>query len=226
MPPQPIRSVRRNATAIADPAAVRRYPNLATDIAEIVALWSRVDTALGAILAYMLKAGVRASTAMYGAILSSQAQMDALEAAAKATLNKRDFELFGAVMVVIKRAGAKRHKIAHWIWAYSDQIPDALVLIDPDALLEYHTKSSEMMMAARAGDFSVTSTKVDLSHAFVYRSNDFADIIAELKEEIANEFTVVTMTTGVDDGPRNRLSALPQIREALQRIRARNRSGQ
>jgi hypothetical protein len=226
MPPQPIWSIREDAKATANPNMIRRQPALAVHIAEIIALWSRIETTLGGVLALMLDAGVRPSMAMYGAIQNSRAQMDALEAAAKSVLSEGDFELFGAVMTIIKRAAAKRHKIAHWVWAYSAQIPDALVLIDPDAFLEYNVKSSELIAAVKAGDFSVTSTEVDLSRAFAYRDKDFLEIINELRNamEVANIFAGVANLSGVDDGPRHQLLALPQIQEALQRIRARSRN--
>jgi hypothetical protein len=117
VPPQPIRSVRRNATVQLDHLALFRHPDLANYVAEIVALWSRIDSELGAILAYMLKGDVRSSVAMYSALTSSQAQMAALEAAAGVSLPPDDLKLFGAVIKLIKRAGAKRNKLAHWLWA-------------------------------------------------------------------------------------------------------------
>ncbi len=147
MPPQPIRSVRRNATVQLDPFALRRHPDLAARVAEIIAVWSRVDSELGGILAYMLKGGARPSIAMYSALTSSAAQMAALEAAARVSLSPDDLGLFRAILVLVKRAGAKRNKIAHWLWGDSPEIPEALLLVDPEAVLLQHVNTKEFAQA-------------------------------------------------------------------------------
>lgn len=113
MPPQPICSVRRNATASVDHLTLRRHPDLAARVADIIAIWSCIDLQLGAILAFMVKGDVRSSIAMYSALTSSQAQMAVLEAAARISLSPDDLNLFGAVLTLVKRAGAKRNKLAH-----------------------------------------------------------------------------------------------------------------
>jgi hypothetical protein len=111
MPPQPLKSVRRNARAKADPLALRNNPALAAKIAEAIGFWARVESTLGNMLALMLKTGARVSMAMFGAIVNSRIQLDVIESAARVTLPPEDFEIFGALMVLVKRAGAKRHKL-------------------------------------------------------------------------------------------------------------------
>jgi hypothetical protein len=221
MPPQPLRSVRRNATAVGDPAALRRYPALAADLGEIIALWSRIESTLGIALAMMLKAGVRVSVAMYGAILSSQAQMDALEAAARVTLGPEDFRLFGAVLTLVKRAGSKRHKLAHWLWGYSPEITDALLLIDPDAVLEFSAGHSEFLKAIEEGDFAAQRLRLDLSRVFVYRKRDFDEILDEMHnvDKTTRTFAVLANDPSAAAQQRTQLLAEPQIQEALRRSR-------
>jgi hypothetical protein len=214
MPPQPLLKVRRNAKAIANPTvAFHRNPALAVHVAEVIASWARVESQLGTILALMLKGGVRASVAMYGAIRNAQAQLDALEAAAKVTLLPDDLRLFSAVMILVKRAGAKRHKMAHWLWGHSLQIDNALVLIDPDAELEFSTQSAELYTRIKEGDIHPPYPEFDFTNAYVYRKKDFSEIIRELWsiQTIVSRFAVLRNDLFANDIERRQLLASPQI---------------
>jgi hypothetical protein len=185
MPPQPLRSVRRRATASIDHDALLRHPQLSARIGRAIALWARIDAELGAILAFMIKGDARSSIAMYAALTSSQAQMAALEAAARASLTADDLKLFGAVLVLVKRAGAKRNEIAHWLWGESLEIKDALVLFEPNSVLEHHTRVREFvdklsdMDLMTLMDSTIPAPQMDTLSAFVYRDTDFVEIISE-----------------------------------------------
>jgi hypothetical protein len=168
----------------------------------------------------MLKGGVRASMAMYGAIRSSQTQMAALEAAARTTLQQDDFRLFSAVMTLVKRAGLKRHKVAHWVWGHSHEIPDALVLINPDAILDFDTTQKEYLTAIHGGEFGASTAILDLSQGFVYREKDFTEIIGELRDVavITSRFAVLANDFSQGDELRRQIEASPQIQEELQKM--------
>lgn len=182
MPPQPLLSKCRDATLSADYLALRQHPTLAASIAEITATWAQIECNLGVILARMLGAAARASMAMYGA-LKSTAQMAALQAAADATLTPERLELFGVMIAVVKRAAFKRNRVVHWLWGELPQVPNALVLTPPEAVLGLHTKNAEYLADFKAGrpvpDPS-TLAPLDLSKSFVYQEKDFAEIIDEL----------------------------------------------
>jgi hypothetical protein len=224
MPPQPVRSVRRNATVLISHEALLRHPKLATSMAYAIAVWSRIDAELGTILAYMLKGDTQAAVAMYAALTSSQAKMDALEAAARVSLVGDDRRLFAAVLILVKRAGAKRNRVAHWLWGECPQIPNALILIDPDAVLDFHTDVKEFMQALSEDKLGVPRPKVDIARAFVYRSADFAEIISEfiniysMSVKLSTAFAETHRETALASVLRNQLLALPQIQAELQRI--------
>jgi len=130
----------------------------------------------------MLNAGVRVSMAMYAAIRNSKIQMDVLEAAARLSLSTEDLELFGAILILVKRAGAKRHKLAHGLWGYSDDLPNALLLYDPDEVLIYSAATTEFIRAVLKGEGDSSSfTTMDKSRIFVYREKELAEILAEMK---------------------------------------------
>jgi len=84
----------------------------------------------------------------------------------------------------VKRAGAKRNKIAHWLWGDSPEIPEALLLVDPEAVLLQHVNTKEFAQAIENGDFSLGKPKLDLSKVCVYRNNDFLEIFRELHDPV------------------------------------------
>jgi hypothetical protein len=229
MPPQPLSSVRRNATVRLDPLAPERRPALAGRIATIIAIWSRIDSDLAAILAYMLKGELSAAIAMYSALTSSQAQMAALEAAARVSLADADRPLFGAVLSLVKRAGAKRNRIAHWLWGESDELPDALILADPDALLSLHTGIKDFIVRLEKGE-AVATPNLDTKRAFVYRADDFRELVTDLMNvhQLTLNFSMMLQaalsTPALAESLRNQLLALPQIQEEFRRSRVSRHS--
>lgn len=228
MPPQPLSSVRRDARPIADPAALGRQPTLATLVAEIIATWSRIESTLGNTLGMMLRAGVQVSAAMYRAIFNFKIQMDVLEAAARLSLSQEDFELFGAIMVIVKRTGTKRHNLAHGLWGYTDGLPNALILFDPDEVLTYSASIADFMRSMYQGNFEATYEKPDLSKIFVYREKDLSEILSEMRSVDEMTKTFATLSFGprapLADQLRTQLLGEPQIQAELNRIRARNRN--
>jgi hypothetical protein len=229
MPPQPLTSINRNAKFSADPISIRRYPELAGYISDVIATWGHVECSLGVILARMLGGAARPSMAMYTAIVSTSAQMAALQAAAEEVLSPERLELMGALLIVVKRAAAKRNKIAHWIWGISLEVPDALVLIPPTAVLTLHTTNSEYMAAFKAGQ-SVpnpsTLPGLDLTKAYAYRDEHFMDIIDEITEVWSNAISFAYMLIA-EDQPNGvqyqMLCNAPQIRTELEKAKRSKR---
>jgi hypothetical protein len=68
-------------------------------------------------------------------------------------------------MLLVKRAGAKRHKVAHWIWGYSPETPDALILTDPDAVTEFNVAMRDFLDAEERGE--ATESK-SINHALLF----------------------------------------------------------
>jgi hypothetical protein len=230
MPPQPLLSVRRDAAVNVEPITLRQYPDLARSISDVIATWSQVECNLGVLLARMLGAAARPSMAMYSALSSSAAQMAALQAAADVALSRERLELFGALLILVKRAATKRNKIAHWLWGTSVQVPNALILLNPDAVHGLHTQNAEYMAACKNGQTVAdpsTLPPLDLSEAFVYRQQEFTEILAEIDE--VRSLTVSFALMLVIDEPPNgvqyqMLTNAPQIRIELEKARQRRRN--
>jgi hypothetical protein len=189
-----------------------------------------VDAELAGILAFMLRGDTRSAIAMYGTLTSSQAKIRALQAAARAALTRDDLRLFRAILALVRRAAEKRNKIAHWLWGVCYALPDALILIDPDAVLDHVNNRKEFIIKVATGDFTSPMPEIDTSKAFVYRSEDFAEIITEFVNvwHFTLRFASILgdpdrVVRHPDDGNaiadalREQLSNEPQIREILNR---------
>lgn len=228
MPPQPLSSIRRDAIAIGDPSVLHRYPAIAVRLGEVIATWARIESTLGYILAIMLKSGVHASMAMYAAILNSRIQLDALEAVARVTLSQSDFEIFGAVITLVKRAGAKRHRLAHWNWGYSPETDNAVILIDPDALISANTAASEIIQKISNGEITSELPSINTKMVFVYRERDLDEIVEEMKNlhKMLLELAGLAISPEGPGAslPRSQLLDEPQIQEVLRRIRRRKKN--
>lgn len=93
----------------------------------IIARWADIEANVRTILSYVLRAEAAPVAAMLNAIVSASAQMDMIHAAGWAKLFDPELETFEAVIKIARAAARKRNAIAHHVWAYSDDLPEALV---------------------------------------------------------------------------------------------------
>lgn len=176
--PQPLSRVRPGASVAASPEAIELRPTLSPFIAEIIARWAYIEANIGTILSYILRTEAAPVTAMLHAINSASAQIDMIRAAGSAKLYDPALEAFEAVMKIAGTAAKKRHPIAHHVWAYSVELPDALLLIEPEAYTDMFVQLQEMRKQPRTGWIIL---EADKTRTMVYRENDFRQIIEEFK---------------------------------------------
>jgi hypothetical protein len=178
MPPQPLSRVRPKAIVAASPEAIAQRPRLAPFIAEIIARWADIEANVGTILSYILRAEAAPVTAMLHSIISSSAQMDMINAAGWAKLFDPELEIFEAVIKIARSAAKKRNAIGHHVWGYSIEMPDALLLIEPEAYTAMFVELQEMRKTPVPGWVTL---QADSARTMVYRENDFIEIVDDLK---------------------------------------------
>ena len=137
MPPRPLKQVNKDAkvNTVGEYAALQAQ-HVSLQAARCIAAWTQVELLLGASLVGLLGAKVRPAMAMLAALTSSQAQTAATEAAALTVLTDEKKTLFQATLQAIRKAGKRRNHLAHWIWAYSNDLPDCLLFIEPKEYIE------------------------------------------------------------------------------------------
>jgi hypothetical protein len=137
MPPQPLSRVRPKAKALPGPEALYTHrPNLAPLAMAVIAHWSEIEVKNASMLAFVLRAEAAPTMAMIQAIRSASAQMDVIEAAGSVKLTGQHLEIFKAIIRLARKAAKKRHPIAHHVWAFSMEMVDAILLVEPSAYLE------------------------------------------------------------------------------------------
>lgn len=134
-----------------------------------------MDAYLSTMLVSFLGASAKPSFAMFEAIHQT-ARNQALRAAAKVHLSQEDNEIFATLLSLVKPEDTHRNRIAHWLWAYSDDIPDGLLLIDPGANFEFVVRMTEKIETGNRAE-----ADLDRSRVLVYKMADLQEIIARYK---------------------------------------------
>ncbi|MHB1233898.1 MAG: hypothetical protein ACYCZQ_15135 [Burkholderiales bacterium] len=170
------------ALSVVPPTAMSERPTLAVKVAEVISIWSAIESEILSIATDILDTDYVAVAAMLGALTSSEAKTAALVAAATEVLNRTDLALFNKVREATKASRNRRNEFAHHIWMYSDDLPDALLLIDPKYLSSFSAKRKrgiadlEQAMAQKRvmadGLKLFPIPEIDKSKIFVYRDKD------------------------------------------------------
>jgi hypothetical protein len=140
--------------------------------------------------------------------------MTALSAAAEIKLQQEFKDVFQAVMTLVRRVAKDRNKLAHWCWATSQEMPDALLLVEP----EWKTAFTAGMQHVQ-----YTSHGPSLDHIYVLRLSDAQDILKRMIEvrDYAGRITGTIWKITPLDKRMTFLAALsnePPVRDALNRI--------
>ncbi|MCR6644896.1 MAG: hypothetical protein NVV62_10485 [Terricaulis sp.] len=133
MAPQPLSKVKRGASVIITPGAMLLHPWLAALASEAIGTWSTVDAELAKLLGAMLGTAWRPANAMFAELSSSTAQIAAIKGVAREQFKRRPREaaVFEAIMLEVAAGWKRRNPLAHHLWGYSEDLDDALLLIDP-----------------------------------------------------------------------------------------------
>jgi hypothetical protein len=134
---QPLSRVKRvEATSWGSDSVMLKRPAIAVRVAQYIAEWSEVESLLGLFLALVLHTNARSGVAMYSALDNRSAQIRIIKAAAKAGLPAEHYDVVDVfINVFIQPAMKYRDKLAHWCWGHTDELPEALLIRQPDEKL-------------------------------------------------------------------------------------------
>jgi hypothetical protein len=114
-------------------------------------MWSEIELELGALMVAFLGASAIPTVAIYTDLLAFRTREQALRSAAQKTLSPDHLDIFEAVISIVKSVAKQRDRLAHWLWRISDDLPDAILLIDPRILLPAF---ADTMIKALGGTFA------------------------------------------------------------------------
>jgi len=116
--------------------------------------------------------GDMGALAVLDSIRARNSQMDAIRAiAAERIVHGETLALLKPVFGLIDRAAKPRNKLAHCVWGTIPQLPDALLLCEPKAMLKV-SRSSLQMDGTRTTE-APTESKISFEHGYK-TSNDAA----------------------------------------------------
>lgn len=239
--PQPLSRVKPDIRTVTWSARVfSAMPKFAVSIATAIAISANIDHELGLLLSRVLKTDSNPALAIFSKLQTMQLQKVAIEAAASATLDAQDFRVFKAALLATETAQIARNKLAHWLWGYSEDLDDAILLIDPD----YFSQRAMSVDNWRRGYHDdIASLSFNLERIFVYKESDFEQIIRDLAEaDRILKFLAIYIEPSFDDNsnvqsnpdslPLTRAESLRQLsnqrlfREALDRFDAKAKNTQ
>jgi hypothetical protein len=179
--PQPLSRVKRDAEIEIGPGGLLAHPNFAVMVTQVISAWSYIDGTFAALVAQLLKADIAAGAAMYQALNGSEAKRAVLLAAVDANHPEWQQLLLRAVLKAIKPSRDQRNDFAHNIWASSKQLPDAVLLIAPEAHIARHVKLrqvDDIFMSGREVPEKDKKPDYDRSKIQVYREADFKKAVS------------------------------------------------
>ena len=144
LPPQPLSRVIRGDTLIRIDRVFQQRADLQGYVAEVIRLGALIDHTWSLVLIGLLKADRRTGVAMYQALTSAEAKRAALGAAATSRLQADDVTLFKACLRAGEGVRRVRNNFAHRIWAYTQDVPDALLLCDPEDLTRVSASAADV----------------------------------------------------------------------------------
>lgn len=129
--PQPLSKLAPDLVPDFGPDAPSRRPELAAEAFLSIHLWSSVDAALGNLLIDLLKADHHATLAVYQTFTSWGQKRQAVMAAAGHSLKPDALNILDAILNAFKTTRDRRNSLAHFIWGWHDDLPNALMCVDP-----------------------------------------------------------------------------------------------
>lgn len=217
---QPLSRVKPDAvTQWGNPETMTLRPGLAAKVARCISQWSEIEVHCGAFLGLLLHANQEAAVAMYSGLENRAAQLRLISLAAEASLPPAHFDTISVFLTSILRpAMRERDKFAHWAWGHSDDLPEALLISEPQRSLK------SLMEALRTHPgVDGAGVPVDFDKIYVVRDTDLDGVITR---SMNGKFLLrVAMATVWDYNPLQerasrlqQLSSVPEIRGGLDRL--------
>jgi hypothetical protein len=193
--------------------SMKARPNLALLVADVVASWTSVESFMLRVFIELMGGHAETAATVFLALEAQTAKAAAINAVAEEQLSDDHRKLLRAILAVMRTHQKTRDKIVHWTWGYAEQLPDALLLVNPkDLLIDVKTLAERDPRNFRFPDYN---------KVYVYTSKDFNDAIQANYRlaQYASRFRFILI-----DHPGNKdgsiyaeLCKAPEIQERLNR---------
>jgi hypothetical protein len=216
---QPFLPVYTGSSYSIGAGVINERPEFVAAIGRCVAFWSFIEHQMAILLGVILKADNEASIAVFTKLRRGSNQREAIEAAARATLDEPTQKLLGAILKVVRSNEKERNDLVHGHWGILADRTDLALWVENDHHSAWNTKV-----------LNSEDRKVHVGHEelrqrlFVYPLSDIEDAYMRMNETWAILFDFIGYVRGSKTvgyyGAKGaqlyeRLSRIPRIQEAL-----------
>jgi hypothetical protein len=206
--PNPLSSVNPGANVLIGnvgpgASALAQRPLLALKAILVIESWANVEGFMLRLFAALLGGSESMAAEIYLRLDTKGPKSAAINAAADFAFKSRPElkKLLTAIQQIEKTNGSMRDRVAHWTWGHSPELPQALLLVDPRAII---------------------GINMDRSKVLVYNERDFDDIIAANNRLCGYaqqmQFIVMGHVGNEDNSIYDRLCNEPEIQDRLSRL--------
>lgn len=204
-------------------------PELASKVAQVIAIWAHAEHNLAITLGCLLKAESDAALGVFAALRGFRSQEDVIIGAATAVLDEAEVDLVRACLAAIKTGRRTRDDFAHGIWG---QTGGQTGMGSDGPLIWLEAKHFAPWNTRAILNNGATSMHPELEpHLFVYTREDLDAAIAVLETSFNISFHMAlycAWNPGRAGETRetlsDRLKAEPLVRQALNHQRSRSGS--
>lgn len=129
--PHKLSNVKADARVSFHQDAPSKNPEMAARILRVMSSFGRLDGEIGLVFARLLRTEAHLGIAIYNQLVSTHAQDAALKAVAPMVLEDDELDFLMGLIELGRGHKEIRNDMAHGIWGYSEDLPKALLLINP-----------------------------------------------------------------------------------------------
>lgn len=209
-----------------------KNPELSGRVLMVLSAWGKLDTEMGVVFASFLNTQAEIGVAIYNQLTNQNTQDGAMRSAASLVLDRHQLDLFLALMKVAKGPRDQRNEMAHGIWGFSEDLPDALLLLNPKIALKLRGQvvaASEFLKSLGPGAAVTDGMLTRITNSprigediWVYRQPDLDAIHKQIAEAIDlwSDFARFIWDALRADTARRRLFTHATIRATIDQTRA------
>lgn len=123
-----------------EPRDLAKRQQLAAHVAVIAGMVTNAELITVVLLLALLKTESEVVGSLFTAVENEGARITMLKSTAEHCLEKVDFDNFTKVLSNFKKRRKERNDVVHGVWGIAEDVPDALVWIDPRDFIKWMSK--------------------------------------------------------------------------------------
>ena len=216
MAPRPLKTLKRQCEVFAiGPFSMWREPKLAVLVAGAIAAWSCVEARVSTLVIMIMGAEAKAAIAMLSALTSFQAQSAAIRAVISTKIPKEQHDVFDVVLLELRKTAKRRHKLAHWLWGASPNLPGHMLLGDPEVYLQMEV--SKHLIFQKDPERKLNKFVAPYDGIWVYGEKDLRDLLTDIEavDRLLSSLLALASKHPTSADILRQLSAEPRLQIAL-----------